>query len=476
MLLLAIATSAQVNVQLRGTGENLAGKSVELYCYDDMLTMTEHRLDESTADSNGAFSLECYLTYPRLLFIQIEDYSQSFFAEPGRTYEIFLPYFRWEQDEERNVHFDPIALPLQFIGVPDDDINLQIMRFDAQVDSFLSENRVYFDPKFKPSRRWMDSLEHKVVHWEFGISNTFFERYATFSLAEMRYAMRFSSRKNMLERFINGRPVLYHDESYMRLLLSLMDGMVSMGTKKLPKWKLTEWVERRMYDVYIDSLGTDPLLQDEQLRELAALVAMKESYYDADYDRGGVRYMVQQIGSNSKFAEHRTLAQRLEESFHRAEQGETAPHFLLPDTNGTLVDLDSLAGKWIYLSFVRVGDPACLRELETMAFYRDSIYSMYNDVEFVSICCDRDPQKMHSFLKSGKRGPRCRWLWLHFDGDYRLLEHYGVVSYPTFLLINPEGRLHYSVTPPPASGILMHGPWEMPVPESTDPLQSPIQE
>ncbi|MBR1765938.1 MAG: hypothetical protein IJ745_02730, partial [Bacteroidales bacterium] len=60
----------------------------------------------------------------------------------------------------------------------------------------------------------------------------------------------------------------------------------------------------------------------------------------------------------------------------------------------------------------------------------------------------------------GKKRTRYNWTWLHFDGNYRLLERYGVSSYPTFVLIAPDGRQVYDYTPSPASGILLHGPWE----------------
>lgn len=464
ILALCLTGTAQVNVQLRGTGENLAGKEVELYCYDDMLTMAERLLDRAEADSTGAFELGCYLTYPRMVFVQVERYSQTFYAEPGRTYEVFLPEFRWEQDEERNVLLDPVALPLQFMNVAPDELNLRILQFDTAVEGYLDRHRVHFDPKFKPGRAWMDSLEttvRSVCGLEGGAPGTdFFGRYAAYTLAEMRFAMRFASRKTMFERYLAGRTVLYHDENYMRLALGLMDGMVSLGTQRLPKWKLTEWVAAANLDTYLDSLGTDPLLQDEQLRELAALVALKESYYDADYDRAGVHRMVEQLAGRTKFADHAELAVRLEQSFRRAEQGEeVTTAFLLPDSAGHSVSLDSLLGKWIYLSFVRVGNPVCQRELQTMAHFRDSVYALGN-VEFVSVCCDRDPQKMRDFLQGGRRGHSYHWLWLHFDGDYRLLERFGVTAYPTFHLINPEGKLHYSVTPPPASGIFLHAPWQ----------------
>ena len=455
---------AQVNVRLRGTGDNLAGKSVELYCYDDMLTMAERLLDRVEADSVGGFELGCYLTYPRMVFVQVDQYSQTFYAEPGRTYEVYLPRFRWEQDEERNVLLDPVALPLQFLNIGPDELNLRILKFDTAVEGYLDRHRVHFDPKFKPSRQWMDSLETSV-RAICGLDSAsrpddFFVRYATFTLAEMRYAMRFASRKALFDRYLNGRTVLYHDENFMHLMLSLMDGMVSMGLPKVPKWKLTEWVAAADLDTYLDSLGTDPLLQDEELREVAALVALKESYYDADYDRTGVRNMVDKLASHTKFAAIAERAVRLEQSFRRAEQGEqVTTSFLLPDSAGRSVSLDSLRGKWIYLSFVRVGDPVCQRELQTMAHFRDTVYSCGN-VEFVTVCCDRDPQKMRAFLQGSRRGYEYRWIWLHFDGDYRLLERFGVASYPTFHLINPDGELYYSVTPPPASGLFLHAPWQ----------------
>ena len=73
---------------------------------------------------------------------------------------------------------------------------------------------------------------------------------------------------------------------------------------------------------------------------------------------------------------------------------------------------------------------------------------------------------MYHLLRNSRRGAHYNWTWLHFDGDYRLLEQYGVVSYPTFVLINPQGEKVYDATPTPASGFLMHGPWE-----KTDTLQ-----
>lgn len=475
-MLLVSPVAAQTNVQIVGTSANAAGKTIGLYCYEDMLSCREVMIDNVLIDSTGAFRLGCYVNYPRLVFLQVENYSQSFYVEAGRRYEVYLPEFDWEIDERLNVHLQPVALPVEFVGVANDELNLKISRFDAVVDSFVEANRVWFDKKYKPQKRYFDSLTmHVASRWgeiagggepapqQLGNGwqpTTFFGRYVEYSLAQMKLAMHFDTRKRLIARYIDDQPIRYYDEPYMQLFFALYDGAISLGTRRVPQWRLTSWVESGDLDRYLDSIGLDPTLKNEQVRELAVLEALKESCYDRNYNHEGVRAMVAKLGQRSRFAEHRKLAEHLLALMDQGEKGSEVPVFSLPDVDHNMVSLDDFKGKWVYLSFVRVGDPNSLKEIETMAHFRDSVYSKNPDVVFVSVCCDREFQKMYHFLKNNRRGPRYNWTWLHFDGNYRLLEHYGVVSYPTFLLINPEGRLHYTVTPPPASGLLLHGPWE----------------
>ena len=139
-MLLTTVTLAQTNVHIVGTSANAAGKTIGLYCYEDMLTCREVLLDNVQIDSTGAFRLGCYVNYPRLVFLQVENYSQSFYIEAGHRYEVYIPDFDWEIDERQNVHLQPVALPVEFIGVANNELNLQISRFDAIVDSFVHRN------------------------------------------------------------------------------------------------------------------------------------------------------------------------------------------------------------------------------------------------------------------------------------------------------------------------------------------------
>lgn len=468
LLLWAAVAGAQTNVTIHGEVVNGAGKEVTLYRYSDMLTRTEVTVDRTVIGKNRNFELKAFCNYPTMMMLQIENYSQSFFVEPGRDYEVYVPRFDWDVDEKKNVFLSPEVLPLEFVNMPADELNGLISNFEAVVADYIDAHRVYFDARFRPQKRYFDSLEAVVAKKAPDTRNEFFNRYKRYQLASMKYSLHFDTRRHMVSRYIKGQPILYYDDNYMAFFTTLFAGSVSKGTSKIAAWQLGSWVNRLDVKVFLDSLGTDTLLRNEQVRELVALQALQEAYYlDRYYERGKVVRMIELVGGQSKFAEHKELAKRLVASLQQQEEGSEVPSFELPDVEKRMVSLEDMKGKWVYLAFVRVGDPNCLAEIETMAHFKDSVYAKNKNVEFVCVCCDREPQKMYHFLKNTKRGQRYNWTWLHFNGNYRLLERYGVVSYPHFILINPEGQLQYTVTPPPASGILLHGPWQ-PKPQHAD--------
>lgn len=459
-LIAACSLQAQTNITISGEITDGAGKKVSLYRYSDMLTCTEVLLDQAEIAENDNFQLHAYANYPTMMILQIESYSQSFFVEPGRNYEVYLPEFDWDINEKKNVYLDPVALPLQFLDMPSNDLNALISNFEAVVAQYLDSHRVWFDSRFRPKKRYFDSLLVEVSKKAPDTKNEYFNRYKRYQLASLKYSMHFDSRRNLMNEYIKGQPILYYDDNYMAFFTTLFANSVSKGTKVIPAWQLGHWVNTLNLSVFIDSLGTDTLLRHEQVREIVALQALQEAFYQPRYyEADKVVKMIEMIGAQSKFPDHKILAQHLIESLKIAEEGSAMPSFTLPNVDKEPVSLDSLKGKWVYISFVRVGDPNCVGEIETMAHFYDTIRAQYPNVEFVTVCCDREIQKMYHFLNNTKKGRSYNWPWLHFDGNYDLLQYYGVVAYPHFILLNPEGNLQYSVTPAPASGFLMRGPW-----------------
>lgn len=460
LLALAGGGVAQTNISIKGTAYNAAGKTIVLGGYTDRISYTDVELDRVSIGDDQHFELHCYANYPRLVYIQIENYSQSFYVEPGGDYEVYIPEFQWEQDERQNVLLNPVTLPLEFLKLPQDDINAEVSRFDAVVANYLSEHAAYFDERYHPQKSYFDSLLAVVEKACPDTRHEFFNRYKRYHLAQLRMDAKFASRSKTYDIYLRNQPVLPYDNNYMSLFVSIYSRFVSKGTRKISVHELQRWVANEDCNAFIDALGAEPLLRHEQIRELAALLALKEMYYDEKhFDGGHVRDMVSYIGSHTKFADHKPIVNNLLSSLHRTEAGDAAKEFTLPNADKNMVSLSSFKGKWVYISFVRVNEPTSLGEIETLAFFKDTVYAQDDNVEFVTIDCDREFQKMFHFLKNSKHGDQYSWTWLHFNGDYDLLRAYQVATFPTFVLLNPNGEICYDITPSPSSGFLLSPPW-----------------
>lgn len=476
MVACAFPALAQHNISIKGHATGASGRRVEILKYTDQISKYEVVVDSSTIDADGNFALRLYTNYPMLVSMRIDNYSQSFYVEPAKSYEVEIPQFDWNLDETRNVFLDPEPLPLLFQNIKPDDINLKIDSIDRVIARFIDENRVFFDQKFHPSVYYFDSLATLLNKLCPDSDNDFVNRYKVYQLAELKYNFKFDSRKNLINKYIKNQPILYYDENYMSLFSSLFAYSISKGTKDISVYRLAHWVYNLDLDTYIDSLGTDPLLRHEQVRELAALQALQESYYNFRYyDASMVVKMIEKIAQRTKFPEHKNIAQNILAGFNRYVDEESKTDILstaLPDVNKQTVSLASLKGKWIYIAFVRAGESASLAELETMAHLKDKVMSENKDVEFVTIDCNREFQKMFHFLKNSKHGNRYNWTWLHFDGNYDLLRHFRVTAFPWFVLVDPDGMIPYDITPAPSTGFLLNAPWQKRPDEesSTNPL------
>lgn len=479
----SVSMAQQRNVYINGSTANAAGKKVWLYRMSDRVSQQEIAIDSAVIDSTGCFMLSTYLNSPTLLVIEIEQYSQSFYAEAGQRYKVRLGNWNWAMDEERNIHLDPIALPLEFMDISPTNINVEVGRFEALVDSFITANRVHFDYMFHPKRAYMDTLQMLVKQARIGLpieaadsvgtgvdlealrsysyeSAVFMERYVKCRLAEIAFGLRMESRGSIFNKLIKDQPIRYHDDAYMSMFVTLFEHYLALGNRYVSLDEMTSWVEHQDVAGMIDAMGRDKLLRNEQVRELVALIALRDAFYDTrHYAQRDVVKMVESIGKQSKFADHITLAQQLVAGFKSQARSMELRLPTLPDVEKQPVELGEKVGKWLYIAFVRTNDPNCVGELSTMAHFKDSVYGTSDNIEFVTIDCDREFQTMYHFLRNSRHGNRYSWTWLHFDGNYRMLQDFEVVSYPWFVLIDPEGKPYYDITPAPSTGILMRGPW-----------------
>ncbi len=453
-----VALMAQpANVVIKGAAANANGKVIQLFRYSDVISMSEVLLSTDTIRDGRTFELSAYFNYPALVFLQVENYSQSFYVEPSRTYEVNIPQFDWNLDEKENIYLAGEALPVVFQNLPANDLNFSIARFDSVASALLRKYSRSLDKRYRANRKYVDTLLMEIEKQVPETDNQYFNRYREYKLAEMRFAFGYETRKKVVDKYIAQKPIMYYDENYMSLFCSIYSHVISKGMKQVPIERLSDWIDNLDVHTYIDSIGTNELLRNEQVRELAAIIAMKESYYDfRNYNSTAVIEMLKRLVSNTKFKEHKPIVDNLVKSLERAQDAATAEVKVeLPDVNKQMVSLDKFRGKWVYLSFVRVGEPSSLSEIETMSHFYDTIMQTC-DLNFVTISCDREFQKFYHFLNNSKNADKYkRWTWLHFNNNFELLRQFSVYSFPRFVLIDPDGKIQTLHALMPAEGFLL---------------------
>ncbi|MBC3789078.1 TlpA family protein disulfide reductase [Spirosoma utsteinense] len=102
-------------------------------------------------------------------------------------------------------------------------------------------------------------------------------------------------------------------------------------------------------------------------------------------------------------------------------------------STGRLLSLPSTAGKYVYIDFWGTWCAGCVEEMPALR-------TLYNEldktkIEFVGIVCHDSPERLKTYLKK-----ECiSWPQILADSTNQLVDSYRIKSYPTSVLIDPQG-------------------------------------
>jgi thiol-disulfide isomerase/thioredoxin len=131
---------------------------------------------------------------------------------------------------------------------------------------------------------------------------------------------------------------------------------------------------------------------------------------------------------------YKTLKEHYE-AMLRCTSGAMVKNFTLPAPDGKMVSLSDFRGKWVLLDFWYINCPWCRR----MAPNLGKIYAERKDrLEIISINVDKEKDKevMMKIIEE----ENMVWTQVNDKTKKDLPEYFGIQSYPTCYLIDPEGR------------------------------------
>jgi thiol-disulfide isomerase/thioredoxin len=159
--------------------------------------------------------------------------------------------------------------------------------------------------------------------------------------------------------------------------------------------------------------------------------------------------------------EGRNMLQALEVTLDPAKANEPAPGFSKPGTNGKIISLNSLKGKYVLLDFWASWCGPCLASIPLLRDL-DKKYSR-EKFQILGINIDQD---RHALIKAVSENAMS-WNQVH-DLDNEISFKFGVLKIPTFILIDPAGQIIYRGTGLQDKGILAARLSKLLRPQTTD--------
>jgi hypothetical protein len=449
ILLICVLTNLNAqNVFIKVEGENLKNQNVRLSCIDDRISLLEQTLYSANLDEvTTSTEINISLSEKKEVALKVGLREYHFLAVPGNTYTInILPF----DTNEVSFAYKEI-LPIKFGMQKDDNINLPLEYIDSTYDSFLTENFRNLYLKDSLSIENLNKLEKDLLLKY--TTNDYATNYIKYEFASLRYALTIGNRKKLISKMFQSSPVLYDNIGYMDCFSSVFSHYFSQGYKFISTADLEKWLDANNYSALNDALGRDEVLQNEIVRELVFLQGMKDAFWDGTFNSDRILKMLEKFVNTTKFPQHKQIAGNLIQYLRNKDfKGKKLPTLQVKNIDGEETNLEKFMDKTLLLCLVQLDRVACLKELETVHYYYDSIKENCN---VVVVCFDNSFEKMYNFVKNSKVGNKYKFPFLYFNNNWQIVEELNLHFFPTFVLINKDGTIKRNPFDSPSSGSLI---------------------
>lgn len=450
LILLANAPlKADTLTVVKGKALSYANTIIELKAYKDLITHTTQILASDTVDSLGNFNLQFQLETTQLIEMNLGIYKAIMYAEPQKKYEVALPPFQPKtKGDLLNPFFKPVEMYLGIKNADSLDINFLIADFNQQYHRFIDQN--YYAIIKHPRKNQVDSLIDTLENHFSTIDNLFFSNYRLYKYAWLKFISVMKDSRYITREFFNDQPILYHNPAYMDLFNQIFANYLNFYSKTKEGTRLYSDIVFAKSPTYAkETFSNNLALLNDTLQELVLLKGLHDSFYSRDFPTKSMLITLDSIAGFSEIPYHRYIAQNIRTKVMRAKTGFDAPKFELPDADSVIRTNQDYLSNYVYLNFISIDSYTCQIELDLLK----QLYEKHkNDFRVVSIAVDDDFKRTIQYFKD----KQYNWMLLNGNNNEKLLQDYRVKVYPSYYLINPDGKLDMSPAPTPSENFEWH--------------------
>jgi hypothetical protein len=423
---------SQAISKVEGYAPEYVGKSIEIFAYEDYLSMVKSKLASSEVKQDSTFKLTFYNDQTRKLRVEIGENHFFIYAQPKGAYNLFIkgssPYIRGEGSN--------IEAEFFFLDLDSTDINFKILMYEDKQLTFLKEN---YNRETKTTTEFSEALDAyklKIGEELKEDTNGYFKNYVRYSLASLDN-MFFNGSRNRYEKYdfyIKPQTVFYQNDRYMEYILNYYDQYSYQLSKELNE-SFYNGVLQSSPSRVINALGKDYALKNVRLRELVMIKMLSDVFYSQDYPQTNILSMLDSLSEHALFDKHKSIASNVYYRLTDLTPGSVMPNFLFT-LNGEKKSKKDFEGNHLYIQFLEAGSISSAADIPILKPLFEK-YGKYTEFITVLVTKEDDPLLENSEPYIQKHN--ISWDVTVLSEDDPILKRLNVVSFPHYIFMDATG-------------------------------------
>jgi thiol-disulfide isomerase/thioredoxin len=470
-LLLSVSSFAQ-NCTIRGQAKGYEGRKLAVVALADEFSEKRLMLAQCDVSDSGTFSIFFDPQVTRRVYLHIQRVEAPIYVEPGKQYEVEFPAL----DKAEYKRFDNTEVNLRLIGLPDDDVNLRIRKFNADFADFIAQHFYDFaTQEYKGSATYLkylgdkkskvdlygpqngqDSLQqagasnfgNQVSHFADSVLQhkhagdcDFLKDYQRFSLAEL-YLLSGMNRKQLYESYLMSIVPPLHNPAFASCFKLFTQNLLT-GQKANVQSALIKAVNVDRDLVRLgDALSFESELKSSRLKQLASICGLIEVYNNKSFDRSAIDFLLSHADTQDSLVDG--IATNMLFQLSKCRIGWNMPEVVFTDEAQDKWYLSDAQGQPVYLLFFATWSPSSLKEILVLERAQEKFKGR---IRFVAVCMDDDYRNYRKYIEDHMKMPI---PIVYGNADPFVHEKFNLKAIPHQVIIDASSRVAADVCPAPS--------------------------
>lgn len=437
ILSLTINTHAE-SCKIYGNAGTYAGETLRLYTYFDYITLTKKIIAESKVDDEGYFSFTVETDESFEAFLDLDVFIGYIIIEPGKEFKIVLPKktIRRHQDI-MNPYFKPYEFYIRILN-NDNSVTAAMKKFDAlykDAVKIIFKNPKHINPGLTETK--IQALDDSTKFCD----NTFFKNYKKYKFLKLRYDAVYKNKKAVVRKNFSNDTILYNNPAYNKLL---KEGLGNILFELYGDTLYQLLAVNAGWNMMSRTLSNYDLCYNKEFREYFLFINLYNEFYKTTIYKNNI---IDVFYSAKNYIKNEHILKAVNNFLDNSTNlitGNAGLEFRLPDNQTSVHSLYDFRGNFVYLGFFSADSYTCKKDILLIKALADK---KLEKLKIILIFKENNTTQITKFLK----GIDSKNITiLHSDDGGKTIEDYNVRAYPTYFLLNPDGRISLIAAPGPS--------------------------